>query len=228
MARTRTLLQLRTMVRERADIENSLHITDTEINTRINQSVAAFYGMIAEQDDGALILEATVSAAAGATTADIVSGLTEPYKILAVDVINDTTGQSYPMQRFSMQERALLDSASANGGSSGQRSLYQWRNGNTLTFSPPLESATTLRVTYIGVPAEMTADADKLDGRLGWEDWIVADVAVWCMIKEESNPADLVRERALIWDRIVKQMANRDRGEPRRMRDVNPSIIEEW
>ena len=46
MARTRTRLELRTEVRQRADMVNSDFVTDNEINRYLNESISELYDML--------------------------------------------------------------------------------------------------------------------------------------------------------------------------------------
>lgn len=230
MPRTRTLTQLIADVRERADIENSTHISDTEITRYVNQGIAQLHAMIVDQNEDEFAVEVTKSVASGDASMFIVGtgGDTPPasvYKVLAVDRIA-TDGTSCPVRRFTLQERALLDSAGANG--SPFRSMYRLRGLNTVLFSPPIDTATSIRVTYIEASADLKNPGDYYDGRDGWEEWVTLDAAIRCLIKEESDTSDLVRERAMVEQRITKQMATRDQAEPHRMRDVAPWIVEKW
>lgn len=104
MARTRTLTQLIADVRDRTDTENSQHVTDAQITRYINQSIAALYALIVEQDENDFAAQCSFNTTAGAETSQILSAPLEgvpvqPYKLLAVDVV-DNNGLSYPVPRF--------------------------------------------------------------------------------------------------------------------------------
>lgn len=235
MARLRTLTQLIADVRQRADIENSTHISDTEITRYINQGAVGLHAMIVDQNEDEFAADVSIVGTAGMTQAYIIDpgGPIEPgsaplsvYKVLAVDRI-ETDGTSCPMRRFTLQERAILESTS--WPSTSRRSLYRLRGMNQILFAPALSADCTVRVTYIPAMTDLDGSTNTFyDGRDGWEEWVTLDAAIRCLIKEESDTSDLVRERAMVEARLVKQMATRDQHEPHRMTDVRPYIVEKW
>lgn len=223
MARTRTLTELIADVRDRADAENSEHVSDAQVTRYINQSIAALYALIVEQDESDFAAECTFTATAGDTSTSIPNVLVEgafiePYKILAVDVVG-ADGFSWPVPRFMMGERAALDAEDGQWGIV-TATRYQWRGTKDLFWSPPWDSDRTIRVTYIPSPTDLSSGANTYDGRAGWEEWVTLDSAIKVLAKEESDVTDLVRERALVEQRILKQIVARDRAQPKRVRDV--------
>lgn len=218
MARNRTLTQLIADVRQRADVENSQHVSDAEVTRYINQGVAALHALIVENNEDEYAAETTISVTAGTVTSPIIA-VSEvpvgPYKILAVDVI-DSSGSSFPVRRFSLGERAQQDSESS---SIYYPTRYRLRGTNSIIWSPPFEQDVSVRVTYVASAAELSG-SDTYDGRDGWEEWITLDAAIKVMTKEETDDSQLVRERALVEARILKQIARHDLVEPGRIRDV--------
>lgn len=224
MARTRTLTQLIADVRDRTDTENSQHVTDAQITRYINQSIAALYALIVEQDENDFAAQCSFNTTAGAETSQILSAPLEgvpvqPYKLLAVDVV-DNNGLSYPVPRFMLGERGYLDTQDGTWGVL-QRTHYQWRGTDTLYWSPPWESSVLIRVTYIPSPVDLSVGTDAYDGRAGWEEWVTLDASIRVMLKEESDVSDFARERAAVEARILRQITARDRAQPKRIRDVS-------
>lgn len=66
-----------------------------------------------------------------------------------------------------------------------------------------------------------TMSLASIDGRSGWEEWVVIDAAMKLLTKEESDTSQLEREAARIWGRIMKALSNRDAGQAKRITDVN-------
>jgi hypothetical protein len=216
MARSRTLTQLIADVRDRADIENSLHITDTQVTRYVNQSIAALHALIVEQDEDEFAEETILAVTAGTVQTSILAGGLSPYKVLGVDVV-DSNGASFQVRRFMVGERAELESQRS---SAWFATRYRLRGLNAILFAPPFDRDVNVRVTYVEPSEDLVAPTDAYDGRDGWEEWVTVDAAIKCLDKEESDSSALVRERALIWDRISKQIAARDRAQPARVRDV--------
>lgn len=65
-----------------------------------------------------------------------------------------------------------------------------------------------------------TITVDSLDGRNGWEEWVVVDAAIKLLAKEESDTSQLERESARLWARIMAALQNRDAGQGKRITDV--------
>lgn len=79
---------------------------------------------------------------------------------------------------------------------------------------------------YAGFPAGYqtsvgTITVDSLDGRNGWEEWVVVDAAIKLLSKEESDTSQLERESARLWARIMAALQNRDAGQGKRVTDVS-------
>lgn len=219
MARTRTLAQLRAEVRDRADIENSLHITDTQIDRYVNQSGAALHAMMVETaEDWFVTQEGTTApaptAGAGENATEIACQATF-YKVLAVEA--KIGGRKTRLQRFQWQDHALLtdDASVTSVGPFFYRVV-----GSNYIITPPLPTGTSVRVYYIPAFTDLSVDASTLDGVNGWEEWVVLDAAIKCMLKEESDPAGLMAERNALLERIKQQMKTRDVGRPDKVQDV--------
>ncbi len=228
MARTRTLGNLRDEVRDRADIEGSTHITDPQINRYVNQSGAALHSMLVEmcEDEFLEVFSGSTSAASGNQTNINVGYIGEvtagAYKILGVEVV--VNGNRVPLRRWSWREHAaLIDSPS-----SGPPYFYRWVS-STVQVIPGLPTSTPYYVYAIPPYVDMAADDETIDGRDGWEEWIVLDAAIKCMTKEESDPSVLVAERDRVYQRIVTQMMQRDFANPGRVGDAmrdGPSVLD--
>lgn len=65
-----------------------------------------------------------------------------------------------------------------------------------------------------------TITVDSIDGRNGWEEWVVVDAAIKLLAKEESDTSQLERESARLWARIMAALQNRDAGQGKRITDV--------
>jgi hypothetical protein len=58
--------------------------------------------------------------------------------------------------------------------------------------------------TYLVAPADLSSDSDTIDGVSGWEEFIVLDSAIKCLVKEESTAQAqaLMGERNRVVERI--------------------------
>jgi hypothetical protein len=204
---------LRAEVRDRADIENSQHITDAQITRYINQSGAALYAMLVEhcEDEFVEVASGAMGAPASNTTTITLSG--GAYRLLSVSAV--INGQDTPLERWSWQDHPRLVSA----GSSGPPYFYRWIEDAVLIV--PGMPAGTIATVYVVPPyVDLVADGDLYDGRSGWEEWVVLDSAIKCMSKEETDPSVLIAERTRCEERIKSQMKARDFARPDTVRDV--------
>lgn len=224
--RTTTLANLRAEVRQRADIENDPHITDAEVNRFVNQSGAALHAMCVDYDEGYFLTSNTITTISG-TDAYVLSNTAEVgfpnfYKLLHVEV--QINGIWRVLDRWTFERRTLYLNATSWGAQQVPLSYRLSFDNSTklprLTFSPIPDGAYTVTVYYVPAFPDMTGDTDVFDGADGWEEWVVLDAAIKCLLKEESDTSALVYERDQVWKRIQAQMANRDLDHPSKVRDV--------
>lgn len=183
MARSFTLAQLRTKVRQRADIESSSFISDSELNGYISASYAVLYERLVLT--GIAYFEAT-------ETLNIVAG-TASYAMAASHMSTvgvdwqRAAGKFEPLRRLMPRERNMFPEPAhpASG--------YMLVGTNIVLYPTPSVSA-TYRHIYVPAPADLSADGDLVDGVSGWEEYIVNDAARKCLLKEESDTSAIERE----------------------------------
>ena len=91
-----------------------------------------------------------------------------------------------------------------------------YTNPFTYEFNPNTLYSGSPHIRNVG-----TIRSCPVDGRSGWEEWVVIDAAMKLLAKEESDTTQLANEAARIWGRIMKALANRDAGQAKRITDVN-------
>lgn len=199
-----TLLQLRTRVRQRADIVGSDFVTDTELTQLINTAYNELYGLLV-----------TKSLHRAETTYNVVTdgsaGYTVPVDFFGLIGVYRTEGEDkIPLERFPDKFRP--------GTRTGDATMYRI-SGSTLVLYPNPSSG-TYELVYIPVPAELSADDDTLDGVLGWEEFVVLEAAICCLEKEESDTAKLEYKRDRILKRIQDEAAAVEFTETARVESV--------
>jgi len=224
VARTRTLLELRTKVRQRADIEGDPHVTDAELTGLINDSCAALHALLIEVDEMWFFNQMSLTTAPGvealAVYIDSGGGATNFYKLLHVEAT--IGGIVVPLERWTFERRTYYKNASTWG-------VAQWPIAYRLSivstkaylyFAPVPDGAYPITVGYVRSFADLVNDADVFDGMDGWEEWVIWDATIKCLVKEESSIVDATRERDVVLVRISSQMATPDRDQPDVTRDV--------
>lgn len=128
-----------------------------------------------------------------------------------------------PLKRFQWEELNMFAQAGLYAGTS-QLPLYRVisENGREKIYLTPDILGGSLRVWYYPAPPIMSNTQDRVDGRAGWDDWVIKDAAIKCLLKEESieQAASLKVIRDEIWSRIQLHASDRDGSQPERVRNV--------
>jgi hypothetical protein len=207
MARTFTLLQLRTKARERSDMVNSSFVTDSELNGYISASYTELYDLLVQS--GLIYFTPTTQTitGTGAETYALPGGY---YGTIRVD--RQSGSDYFPLTEYMITERHSFEN------SSGDATVYSPQGSNISLLPAP--SGGTYRHIYIPAPADLTSDSDTVDGVSGWEEFIIVDTAKKMLQKEESSTATIERDLERIRARIEEMVQNRAWSTPRRVVDV--------
>jgi hypothetical protein len=208
VARTVTLSQLRTDISTQADISTNAsgRYTPTQLNRYINQSIQRFREKLSSEG---------VQHYLASTTGTLSTGATSPYPFLVLDltaappnivrVFGVDITQNSVVTTLSQIPFADRDNY---GGPSNRGTPTAWSNMNTakLAIFPPPSQALTYVVWYLPVLADLSADGDTFDGIAGWEDYIVWDVVVKLIVRDQyANAYALATQtRNEIWADILR------------------------
>ena len=214
-----TLLQLRTMIRQRCDMVNSTFVTDAELNSYINQSAYELYDILIEKygDEYFLKLPAPTGTFDGTSLTYALPS--DFYKLLGVDLLVSSPDWWVTLRPFEMAERnrfALRNFQSFYGLSNLRYKLA----GSNLWFSPIAASGQQYRIWYIPRWIELVADTDILDGISGWTEYVIVDCCIKCLQKEESDPSVFMVQKQALLERIEVAAGNRDAGMPHTVSDT--------
>lgn len=198
-----TLAELRTQIRQRADMEHSEFIADVELNSWITASLHELHGLLVQSygdnyfvdsqllvlDDGAYPLPS------------------DCFKVLGVDLKEGSAWRT--LQPFNFAERNRRHFSTVP--------RYQLR-GSKLVLEPP-QSDRELRLWYVPRLQVPTEDSDEIDGVNGWEEFVVVDCVIKALQKEESDPSVAMAQKMALVQRIEAEAANRDAGMPATVSD---------
>jgi hypothetical protein len=149
MADLASLSELRTLVRQRADMQNSQFVTDDEVDSYINHSWAELYDILVSKSAEDYFLNThTITLTSGTTTYDLPSDF---YKARGVDL---TVGSdTIPIRRYNWAER--------NQGTQYNLTYnYRYRiQGNSIVFNPQPNGSNTVSLYYIPSPRKMQSVA---------------------------------------------------------------------
>ncbi len=189
-----TLATLRTRIRQRSDNEHtgSLFVTDAELTQLVNTSYNELYGHLVR---AGLHIAESVNAvtATGATSYSLPSDFFSLVGVYHVD-----SGYKRRLSRHSVRFRP-------GSAQTGVATSYRINNGALELYPTP--GSGSYQMVYVPQPTALVADADTVDGVLGWEEYIVVDAAIKVLQKEESDVRVLLGERERLLSRIQDEAA---------------------
>ena len=207
-----TLAQFRTRVRQRADMENSNFVSDSELNGYINKSISELYDLLVSSNSEYFLSSTTSTVASGESTITLPSDF---YKLRGVDFY--LGGRWTDLEQFNFNERNLDSTTYSLIGCHVKYRLQ----GSTIKLIPEDNVDGQYRVWYTPVPTELSSDSDSFEGINGWEEYVVVDAAIKCLQKEESSTTDLEKAKAQLGKRVADMAAKRDSAKPKTITNVN-------
>lgn len=149
------------------------------------------------------------------------------YKCKGVWISDPSGGESgwSPLRRFQWEQQNILRQANEYF-QQGLTALPLYRlftlNGREKVGIAPMIGG-TYRVWYYPAPYKMLIDTDRIDGRAGWDEWVVKDTAIKCLLKEESieQAAAIKAVRDELFSRFQLHASERDASQPEKIRNVN-------
>lgn len=218
---TTTLQNLVDRTRQRADMEGSTFVSDTEVIGYINVAMAEIHDILVDRYE-----DYYVSSQQFTLPADNPGTLPNTfYKALGVDF--NTGGTTYRLRRFSFQERNVYNSPAMVAGRV-TNTLYAIQGAEIKFIPSPTVSGTA---TLFFVPEAQqfaTSGSGFMDATVvtkapavafGYEEYVVVDAAIKCLQKEESDVQMLMVQKQQLKERIENAASNRDQGEPTAITD---------
>jgi len=219
---TKTLSAMRTEIANRVNFtvpaSSGTFITISEANAMINASIAELYDLITQKFGNDYFVKDP------AYTFPLVSG-TESYalpsdffKLLGVD-FQLSSDEAITLKPFMFSERNQYTRSIVRGLTNAEFMRYRIRAGK-LWFSPKPSSTNTITVWYVPLPTTLSADGDTFDGYNGWEEYVITDVCIKFLGKEESDASTFIGAKQALITRIEEAAGNRDAGSSARITDV--------
>lgn len=211
-----TLAELKEQSRQRADMENSEFVSDSELTSYINASLAELHDLLIASYCDDYMMEEYIF------VSDTTLQYTLPsdfYKLRGVDVRRGDTGQWATVKRFNFNRR------------NEQQNAYAWNLlglpyieyrlvGSKIRFNRTPDAQLQFRIFYHPKLEKLVADVDSYDDVNGFAEYVVVDVATKMLQKEESDVTVLMAQKEALRQRIIAMAANRDANEPASVTDV--------
>ncbi len=223
MAATKTLAQLRAMVRELADQETSAASTafvdTTELDARINEALKQLYNLLIAARGQEYYVTSTTWAAV-ADQEDY--ALPADFMRLLTVYVKDGGSRYETIPTWEMTERPDLLWRGAVGTTNIGEYRYRLQGANISFLPAPSTTSHTFYALYVPAMTELALDTDTFDGVAGWEKWAALTAAIDLASKEEAveHVQMLMAQRALIQSQIEQLGGERDAGRAPRIQDT--------
>lgn len=220
MSTTMQLSDLRTATRQRADMVNSTFVSDTELNSYINQSYFELYDLLIQSyGDNYFVAPPLTFTTDGSSfqfalpDGSLYSSAPALYKLLGVDLLLSpgVPSSSVTVKQFDFGDRNKF--STPNNQSFYEITNLRYRmNGSNIWFTPLPSAGQQIQLWYVPRLTTLVSDSDLCDGISGWTEYIITDAAIKCMQKEESDVGVLAAQKATLIKRIQDASENRDAG----------------
>ncbi len=214
-----TLATLRTTCQQRTDLVNSTFITTVEWNSWINSAAFELYDLLVTAYDNEYhVAEPYVFQTDGVTQRYPLPA--DFFKLLGVDVqVSNTTSGWLRVPKFNYGDRTKY--MTPYQIFYGVRTNLRYRlDGNNLWLLPIAANSQYIQVLYVPRMTQLVLDTDVIDGISGWEEYIIADVAIKAQTKREQDASVYGALKADLAARIDQIAENRDAAAPGTVVDV--------
>ena len=207
MANTKTLLELRTESRQRADQENSDFISDAELTGYINASYGEWYDIIVSRFEDYFTLDVELTIASGSSTLTLP---TDFHKLRGVD-FKLSNNDFYNLQKFNFNQRNVYSNRNLTRIATNRfNRVYRIIGSSDVQVLPEDNAPGTYKLWYVPIFTPLVSDSDTVNGYNGWEEYIIVDAAIKMMQKEESDVSVLMVQKQALLERIQSAAQNRD------------------
>lgn len=210
MARTATLTVLLAQVRYLGNIQGmTARHSDSDLTRAINQSIQHFREKVSAHGSRNYLLHSTGTLATGATspfafTVLDLSALTPAVvRVFGIDIT--VQGRIVPLEQVDFDSRNDFQDW---GTVSLQREPVAYANYQQakVAILPASNAAYPYTVHYLPVFADLVNGSDVFDGVVGWEEWVVWDVLLKVLQRDEyaAIVAQATAERDRVWADIER------------------------
>lgn len=216
-----TLAELKLQSREKADMVDSNFVTDSELTSYINSSIAELHDIMVQEYGGDYFINevefTTTPQQADYNISDIIPA-DDFYKMRGIDA--KLNGDDFfTLKPFNFNERNRFQHFGV-WDYLGITNVRYRILGSKLRFSPVPDAATLVRLWYIPTATKLVDDADTLDDLNQYAEYVLVDAAIKMLNKEESDVAVLMAQKGDLKRRIEEAAGNRDAGESQSISDI--------
>lgn len=215
---TRAEIKLR--ARRRADMENSTFIGDAELTEYFQASYGELYDLLVKSFEDYYSKSLAFTIASGATSYTVPADF---YKLRGIDLIINT-GNIVTLGQFNFAERNRAANFTGRTIFGNQNTVYRLM-GQSILILPATAAPGNYTLWYIPRVTATTGDVDSIGDVLDFEEYIVIDMALKMVAKQEDDISALALAKAEMRSRVLEMAQDRDTGAPQTIQDVTRS---EW
>lgn len=202
-------------VRQRTGTVGSLHVTDAEIRTVLNTSLARLHGKLTcafeEYSLTTLVVTVTDATAKGFTLP------TDFFKLLRLDKSlsnSAATNDWYRIKRINVRDESCFN-ANAIRFPRIPRVTGYLMLGSEIHLIPQLLVTGVYQLLYYPTWVTLVGSDTVVIGPPGqrWEEWAILQACIFVAGKEETDPSVWVGQLGQLTDELEGIIANRDAGE---------------
>lgn len=216
-----TLAQLKQQARERSNMEDSLFVTDSELVSYINSSIAELHDILVQAyGEDYFVKDVSFTATANQREYSLSTIITDNdfYKLKGIDAkLNGS--DFFTLSPFNFNERNKYQNLGA-WSIFGVESVRYRLVGSKLIFSRAPDQNTEVKVWYTPVATKLVSDSDTLDDLNQFSEYVIVDAAIKMLNKEESDVTVLMGQKLALKRRIEEAANNRDAGSSPTITDV--------
>lgn len=227
-----SLAQLRLMCQQRADRVGSNFITLPEWNAYINQSLYELYDLLVTADEEYYLATPAQFTSDGTTyiyplpdgVTTFTNGISQAspfiaspfYKLKGVDLgINSANNAWVTLSKFNFMDRNTYVYPNSASTIYGVFNAQYRLAGSNVEIIPTPSANQNFRLWYIPRLPQLLQDTDLTTSSIsGWIEYVIIDVAIKALQKEESDVSVLALQKAAMTKRIEETADNRDAGRP--------------
>jgi hypothetical protein len=210
-----TLAELKTTIKDGADMSNSSFLDDTQILYWINSALSELHDLLVTsfEDYFIKIWEFPLDGSEKYILPD------DFYK--SSKVFYKSGNNRYRIRRFMPSEFDLYSNTCLANSVNMRNTTYRIM-GNSLWFAPTANLSGDIEIWYISQFKKLKSPDDEVQFSVPvmWEDFVVSDVCARALAKEESDPSYWLARKMEIKQRILEAAAERDTGEAGRIVDI--------
>lgn len=218
-----TLAEIALQARQRADMVESEFVTDSELNSYINASLAELHDLLIAAYCEEYYMDSVEFVCDGSLAYALpdgvnYSGANKFYKLRGVDakIIND---QWITVKRFNFNRRNE-DENDFVWNLLGLPYLEYRIVGSNIRFNRTPDNNTQIRLWYYPKVQVLVNDTDTFDDINGYAEYVVVDAAIKMLQKQEDDVSVLVLQKEALKQRISAAADNRDANEPESVTDI--------